>query len=82
MSAIQVATAAPDIADRRIPWGRLRDTSAVIKRNLLQYLRVPQLLVFSTIQPITGAAPAATSGGAPIQRFTASAAAKTAGQNR
>ena len=52
MSAIQVATAAPDIADRRIPWGRLRDTSAVIKRNLLQYLRVPQLLVFSTIQPI------------------------------
>jgi len=52
MSAIQVATAAPDIADRRIPWGRLRDTGAVIKRNLLQYLRVPQLLVFSTIQPI------------------------------
>ena len=41
-----------DVADRRIPMGRLRDTNAVIKRNLLQYIRVPQLLVFSTIQPI------------------------------
>jgi ABC-2 type transport system permease protein/oleandomycin transport system permease protein len=41
-----------DVADRRIPMGRLRDTGAVIKRNLLQYLRVPQLLVFSTIQPV------------------------------
>ena len=33
-------------------WDDSRDTSAVIKRNLLQYIRVPQLLVFSTIQPI------------------------------
>jgi ABC transporter DrrB family efflux protein len=51
MSSAQVAIG-PDVADRRIPMGRLRDTMAVIHRNLLQYLRVPQLLVFSTIQPV------------------------------
>ena len=51
MSTAQV-TIERDVADRRIPMGRLRDTSAVIKRNLLQYIRVPQLLVFSTVQPI------------------------------
>ncbi len=51
MSAVEVAIG-QDVADRRIPMGRLRDTGTVIKRNLLQYLRVPQLLVFSTIQPI------------------------------
>ena len=51
MSAIEVA-AGQDVVDRRIPMGRLRDTGTVIHRNLLQYLRVPQLLVFSTIQPI------------------------------
>jgi len=51
MSTAQ-ATIEQDGVDRRIPMGRLRDTNAVIKRNLLQYIRVPQLLVFSTIQPI------------------------------
>ena len=51
MSTAQVAVG-QDVADRRIPMGRVRDTMAVIVRNLLQYLRVPQLLVFSTIQPI------------------------------
>ncbi len=51
MSTAQV-TIEHDVIDRRIPMGRLRDTSAVIKRNLLQYIRVPQLLVFSTVQPI------------------------------
>jgi ABC transporter DrrB family efflux protein len=51
MSAIEVVVG-QDVADRRIPMGRLRDTGAIIKRNLLQYLRVPQLLVFSTIQPV------------------------------
>ena len=51
MSTAQVAIE-QDVADRRIPMGRLRDTGAVIKRNLLQYIRVPQLLVFSTIQPV------------------------------
>lgn len=51
MSSTQVAIG-EDLADRRIPMGRLRDTRAVIQRNLIQYIRVPQLLVFSTIQPI------------------------------
>ncbi|MGZ6545764.1 MAG: ABC transporter permease [Actinomycetota bacterium] len=51
MSSAQ-AVIEQDVIDRRIPMGRLRDTSAVIKRNLLQYIRVPQLLVFSTVQPI------------------------------
>jgi ABC transporter DrrB family efflux protein len=51
MSTAQVAIGR-DLADRRIPFARLRDTGTVIHRNLLQYLRVPQLLVFSTIQPI------------------------------
>ena len=51
MSTAQVVIE-QDVADRRIPMGRLRDTGAVIKRNLLQYIRVPQLLVFSTIQPV------------------------------
>ncbi len=51
MSTAQVAVG-QDVADRRIRMGRVRDTMAVINRNLLQYLRVPQLLVFSTIQPI------------------------------
>jgi hypothetical protein len=29
-----------------------RDTIAVAQRNLITYARVPQLLVFSTIQPV------------------------------
>ena len=51
MSTAQVAIE-QEVIDRRIPMGRLRDTGTVIKRNLLQYIRVPQLLVFSTVQPI------------------------------
>ena len=38
--------------DRRIPFGVVRDTKAVAWRNLIAYMRVPQLLVFSTIQPV------------------------------
>jgi ABC transporter DrrB family efflux protein len=38
--------------DRRIPFGALRDTFAITQRNLIGYRRVPQLLVFSTIQPV------------------------------
>jgi ABC transporter DrrB family efflux protein len=38
--------------DRRIPLGIARDTYAVTQRNLIAYRRVPQLLVFSTIQPV------------------------------
>ncbi len=32
--------------------GILRDTFAIARRNLIAYVRIPQLLVFSTIQPI------------------------------
>jgi len=38
--------------DRRIPFANLRDTWAITVRYLTHYIRVPQLLVFSTIQPI------------------------------
>jgi ABC-2 type transport system permease protein/oleandomycin transport system permease protein len=38
--------------DRRIPLGVVRDTLAIAWRNLIGYRRVPQLLVFSTIQPV------------------------------
>ena len=33
-------------------WWNLADTYVVIRRNLLYYVRQPQLLIFSTIQPI------------------------------
>ncbi len=54
MSASSVASPAQlDTArDRRIPFGVVRDTAAIAKRNLIAYRRVPQLLVFSTIQPV------------------------------
>src|SRR3989442_5024228 len=40
------------VSDRRIPFGAVKDTLAVAWRNLIAYRRVPQLLVFSTIQPV------------------------------
>ncbi|MEX1262869.1 MAG: ABC transporter permease [Actinomycetota bacterium] len=47
------AEAPTDVAlDRRIPLGVVRDTLAIVQRNLIAYRRVPQLLVFSTIQPV------------------------------
>jgi ABC-2 type transport system permease protein/oleandomycin transport system permease protein len=46
------ATTATGRLDRRIPFAAVRDTRAVVHRNLIHYIRVPQLLVFSTIQPI------------------------------
>jgi ABC transporter DrrB family efflux protein len=47
------ATLARDEArDRRIRFGVFRDTVAIAQRNLIAYRRVPQLLVFSTIQPV------------------------------
>ena len=53
MSAAVPVTMSDDAArDRRIPLQVVRDTAAIAKRNLLGYLRVPQLLVFSTIQPV------------------------------
>ncbi|MEO8477554.1 MAG: ABC transporter permease [Actinomycetota bacterium] len=41
-----------DARDTKIPFGVVRDTLAVARRNLIAYRRVPQLLVFSTIQPV------------------------------
>ena len=40
------------ISDRRVPMAALNDTLAIAWRNLIAYRRVPQLLVFSTIQPV------------------------------
>jgi ABC transporter DrrB family efflux protein len=40
------------VLEQRIPLGLVRDTYAVTQRNLIAYRRVPQLLVFSTIQPV------------------------------
>jgi ABC transporter DrrB family efflux protein len=51
MSASDVTITAEEL-DRRIPLGIVRDTKAVVQRNLIHYIRVPQLLVFSTIQPV------------------------------
>jgi ABC transporter DrrB family efflux protein len=38
-------------APRRFAWA-IGDTLVMTKRNLLRYLRLPQLIVFSTIQPV------------------------------
>jgi ABC transporter DrrB family efflux protein len=40
------------LPDRRIAFGVVRDIAAVAWRNLIAYRRVPQLLVFSTVQPV------------------------------
>src|SRR5205814_10193627 len=52
MSAVTTSVTTERGRDRRIPFSRARDTAAIAKRNLFGYLRVPQLLVFSTIQPV------------------------------
>jgi ABC-2 type transport system permease protein/oleandomycin transport system permease protein len=49
---MSVVAVGRESVDRRIPMGAVRDTKAVIMRNLIAYVRIPQLLVFSTIQPI------------------------------
>ena len=49
---MSAAVTTADVRDARIPFGAVRDTFAVAKRGLYAYLRVPQLLVFSTIQPV------------------------------
>jgi ABC-2 type transport system permease protein/oleandomycin transport system permease protein len=45
---------APSFVVHRYPpvIGLMRDTLAVTRRNLIAYVRIPQLLVFSTIQPV------------------------------
>ncbi len=52
MSSTAVSVPATDDRDRRIPFGAARDVYAITQRNLIAYRRVPQLLVFSTIQPV------------------------------
>jgi ABC-2 type transport system permease protein/oleandomycin transport system permease protein len=52
MSSVPVSVAVHGDRDQRIPFGALRDTLAITQRNLIAYRRVPQLLVFSTIQPV------------------------------
>jgi len=52
MSAATVTVAADTARDQRIPFNTVRDTLAIAQRNLITYRRVPQLLVFSTIQPV------------------------------
>lgn len=48
MNAVQAARPIP----HRRPFGTVRDTLAVAKRNLTSIRRVPQLLVFTLIQPV------------------------------
>jgi ABC transporter DrrB family efflux protein len=52
MSSSSLAVSARDTRDHRIPFSLVRDTFAITQRNLIAYRRVPQLLVFSTIQPV------------------------------
>jgi ABC transporter DrrB family efflux protein len=52
MSTASVTAPVQDIHDRRIAFSGVRDTVAIMQRNLIAYRRVPQLLVFSTIQPV------------------------------
>ena len=52
MSATTVDAWTDVARDRRIPLAAARDTLAIVQRNLIAYRRVPQLLVFSTIQPV------------------------------
>jgi len=52
MTTIAVSVPVPDARDHRIPLGVVRDTLEITRRNLIGYRRVPQLLVFSTIQPV------------------------------
>ena len=52
MSPAPPAVSAEGVHDRPRPFGALRDTFTVAQRNLIAYRRVPQLLVFSTVQPV------------------------------
>ena len=51
MSATAVAHGGRSV-DERVPFAALRDVWALTQRNLLHFVRIPQLLVFSTIQPV------------------------------
>jgi len=51
-AAVTVAIPAADIQRRSPAVAAVRDAIAVAGRNLIAYRRVPQLLVFSTVQPV------------------------------
>jgi ABC-2 type transport system permease protein/oleandomycin transport system permease protein len=46
------ATVPPAKPQRAALYWTFADAAAITRRNLLQYVRIPQLLVFSTIQPV------------------------------
>jgi ABC-2 type transport system permease protein/oleandomycin transport system permease protein len=48
--SVDVATEV--VRERSLPVRAIRDAFAITNRNLIAYRRVPQLLVFSTIQPV------------------------------
>jgi ABC-2 type transport system permease protein/oleandomycin transport system permease protein len=50
MSSVSVTV--DQARDHRIRFSGARDTLAIAQRGLIAYVRVPQLLVFSTIQPV------------------------------
>lgn len=56
MSAITTTVSAPALREERPSRSRLSwataDALAMTKRNLLRYIRLPNLLVFSTVQPV------------------------------
>src|SRR3989449_6060493 len=52
MSSTSISVPITEERDRRIRFGAVRDVYAITQRNLIAYRRVPQLLVFSTIQPV------------------------------
>jgi ABC transporter DrrB family efflux protein len=52
MTSTSVSAPVDAYRDRRIPFALVRDTMAIAQRNLIAYRRIPQLLVFSTIQPV------------------------------
>lgn len=52
MTAATVVIPSADIERRPLLVATVRDAAAIARRNLITYRRVPQLLVFSTIQPV------------------------------
>jgi ABC-2 type transport system permease protein/oleandomycin transport system permease protein len=52
VSAIDVEAPAPPVVHHGTVANTVSDILAVTKRNLIRYVRVPSLLVFSTIQPV------------------------------
>src|SRR5256885_6768565 len=50
-TTIEVSSAGTERVPRT-PMSAVRDAFAITQRNLIAYRRVPQLVVFSTIQPV------------------------------